>query len=173
MAKSTNTVPAFTGARTIAAALNKACKADIAAAQKAAVILNQFIDACRVSGVERTPQGAEAVRKAFVAGCQEYILMGGPVKTSFDNYATGVKRAFFHGVEWTPRTFQDPVLAVPSAKTGKTRAGSVSKTNAKELIKTIRRAIEQARLLKQDAVAQGLVDLGFEIDPEFTETAAE
>jgi len=167
------TIPAFTGARKIASTLNRACKASIKADQTVAVILNQFIDACRISGIERSAKGAEAVRKAVIAGSQDYIEMGGPVAKTFQNYATGVKRAFFHGVEWTPRTFQDPALAVPSTTTGKTRAGSVTKTNNAALVRTLAKALQQTRLMENDVLAGGILDLILEIDPVFTETIAE
>jgi hypothetical protein len=162
-------------ARPVILALEKADQAGIKASAAIAIHVNQFIDAVAVSGqVLRDAKGAKAVGSAIREGFADFVAMGAIKQATVNNYATGAARAFFHNVDWTARLFQQPEMAVPSAKTGKTKtSGVVRTTDNAALIKTLRKAIEQARLLKQDTVAQGLVDLGYEIDPEFTETAAE
>ena len=161
--------------RAVILALDKGDQATIRASQRVAILFNQFIDACRVDGsIPRDAKGAKMVgtlvRDAFV----DYVATGAILKPTVSNYATGAARAFFHNVEWTSTTFQNPALAVPSATTGKTKvSGSVKTTDAKALIKTLVKALEQARIMQQDPTAAGIVDLIMELDPEFKEQTAE
>lgn len=159
-------------ARPVILALEKADQAGIKASAAIAIHVNQFIDACRVSSIPRDAKGAKAVGAAMREGFADYVATGAIQKSTVANYATGASRAFFHNVDWTPRTFQDPALAVPSAKTGKTKtSGAVRTTDNAALIKTLSKALEQARIMQQDATAAGIVDLIMELDPEFTESA--
>ncbi len=145
---------------------------------KASVITGQqitmFIDACFVAGIERTSVNAKLVGAAVRSGFEKYVTMNAIKKATVGNYATGAARAFFHNVEWTPTTFQNPELAVPDAngKT-KTKSGSVTTTNNEQLVKTLVKALEQCRTIGNDATAAGIVDLIIEIKPDFVESTGE
>lgn len=162
-------------ARKVVLALEKGDQATIKASQQIAVVFNQYIDACRVSDISKDAKGAKSVGSAVREGFADFIAMGAIQKSTVSNYATGAARAFFHGVEWSARLFMDPALAIPSATTGKTRAnaGSVKTTDSKSLVKTLAKALDQARTLKNDALAAGVLDLIIEVDPEFKESTGE
>lgn len=87
------------------------------------------------------------------------------------NYKTSLKIAFQYGIEFAPSLFKThsskdgkPKGAAKGAKTG-----TVTKTNDAELVKTLTKALEQARTLKRDDTASGILDLILEVDPEFKE----
>ena len=168
-------IPSFSRAATaIMAATERADQQWIKASTVTGQQITRFIDACIVAGVERTPANAKLVGAAIRNGFEKYIAIGAIKKATVGNYATGAARAFFHNVEWTPTTFQDPALAVPDAN-GKTKAksGSVTTTNNEQLVKTLVKALEQCRTIGNDATAAGIVDLILEIKPDFTEQTAE
>lgn len=162
-------------ARKVVLALDAADKVHIKASEKIAIIFNQFVDACRVSDIPKDAKGAKQVGTLVREAFEEYVAsgaMGSSGRTTVKNYATGACRAFFHNVPWTAGTHKDPALAVPNPNTGKTRtSGSVKTTDSKALVKTLSKALEQARTLKNDALAAGVLDLIIEIDPEFKESA--
>ena len=159
-------------AKAIIKALDAADQGFIKAHEVTAKQMAQFIDACYVSGLQRTPAAAKLVGAAVREGFADFVDMGAIQKSTVANYATGAQRAFFHGVPWTAGTHKDPALAVPNPNTGKTRtAGTVKTTDSNALIKTLAKALDQARTLKNDALAAGIVDLIIEIDPEFKESA--
>lgn len=160
-------------ARKVLAALEKGDQATIKASQQIAVIFNQYIDAARVDpSIPRDAKGAKSLGALIRESFEDYILMGAIQKSTVSNYATGAQRAFFHGVEWSAGTHKDPALAIPNQNTGKTRtSGSVKTTDSKALVKTLSKALDQARTLKNDALAAGVLDLIIEIDPTFTESA--
>ena len=168
-------IPSFSRAATaIITATERADQAWGKASAATAQQITMYLDNCTVSGLTRDAVNAKSIGAAVREGFEKYIATGAIKKATVQNYATGAARAFFHNVEWTPRTFQDPALAVPSATTGKTRtSGSVKTTDTKALVKTLSKALEQARIMQQDATASGIVDLIIEIDPTFTENTGE
>lgn len=159
--------------RAVILALEKGDQATIRASQQIAIVFNQFIDACRVDAdIPHDAKGAKTVgtlvRESFV----DYVAMGAIQKSTVSNYATGAQRAFFHNVEWSAGTHKDPALAIPNQNTGRTRtAGAVKTTDNAAIVKTLVKALEQARIMQADSLAAGIVDLIIEIDPEFKEGA--
>lgn len=157
----------------IARALTALDKTSAKTSAVIAITFNQFIDAVRIDNtIKRDVKGAKVVgaivREALLSLVANTLLE----KSSAKNYATGAARAFFHNVEWTAGTHKDPTLAVPNPNTGKTRtSGSVKTTDGKALVKTLSKALEQARLMQNDSLAAGIVDLIIEVDPEFKESA--
>lgn len=165
-------VKSMFNAKPVILALERGDQATIKASQQVAIIFNQFIDAQRVGGLPKDAKGAKIIGTMVREGFADFVATGAILKSTASNYATGAARAFFHNVEWTPRTFQQPELAVPSASTGKTKvSGSVKTTDLKALIKTLAKALEQSRVMKYDASASGIVDLIIELDPDFKESA--
>jgi hypothetical protein len=160
-------------AKPVILALEKGDQATIKASQQVAIIFNQFIDAQRTFGdLPKDAKGAKVIGTMVREGFADFVATGAILKSTASNYATGAARAFYHGVEWTPRTFMQPELAVPNAATGKTKvSGSVKTTDLKALIKTLVKALEQCRTIGNDATAAGIVDLIIEIDPDFKESA--
>lgn len=169
-------IPSFSRAATaIITATERADQAWGKASAATAQQITMYLDSCTVSGLTRDATNAKAIGAAVREGFEKYILTGAIKKATVANYATGAARAFFHNVEWTPRTFQDPALAVPDAngKTKTRKSGSVTTTDAKALVKTLVKALEQCRTIGNDATAAGIVDLIIEIDPEFKEPTGE
>lgn len=130
-------------------------------------LVDQMILACdkpkaqfMAGNAKTNPARAEV--KALFYGLMEAGYIG---KSAADNYATSFWIAFEQGVPYQRGLFTG---RKPEVKRG-AKSGKVSTTDNKALIKTLAKAIEQARTLKLDAVAAGLVDLAQEIDPEFTE----
>ncbi len=105
-------------------------------------------------------------------------------KRTFTNYAQSAMRALHFGVEWAPRLFQDTGFMLPWSKrtpkadkaentkgsaTDPKRVGKVTTTTDAELIATLRKAIQQARLLNRHLTVGILIDAAQELDPEFKE----
>ena len=174
MAKSTVSIPSFNAhAKAIMCATERADQMHIKASTITGQHMMQFIDAAMVAGVDRTVENAKALGAAVRMGFENYVLTGAIQKATVSNYATGASRAFFHAVEWTPRTFQVPELALPGGKAkGAQSAGPTKTTDSKALVKTLAKALEQARIMQNDVTASGIVDLIMELDPEFTEQTA-
>jgi hypothetical protein len=155
----------------IARALTALDKTSAKTSAAITIAFNQFIDAVRLDGnIKRSCTGAKTVQKIVREAMLSLVAKTLLEESSARNYATGAARAFFHNVEWTASTHKNPALAVPNPNTGKTRtSGSVKTTDAKALVKTLVKALEQARIMQQNATAAGIVDLIIEIDPTFTE----
>lgn len=160
-------------AKKVVLALDAADRADVKASEKITIIFNQFIDACRVDAdIPHDAKGAKMVQKAVRESFADFVAIGAFEESTAKNYATGACRAFFHNVEWSAGTHKDSSLAVPNPNTGKTRtSGTVKTTDSKALVKTLSKALDQARIMQNDALAAGIVDLIIEIDPTFTEGA--
>lgn len=160
-------------ARKVVLIQDTADRADVKASEKITIIFNQFVDACRVDAdIPHDAKGAKMVQKAVRESFADFVAIGAFEESTAKNYATGAARAFFHNVPWSAGTHKDSSLAVPNPNTGKTRtSGTVKTTDAKAVIKTLAKALEQARTLKNDALAAGVLDLILEVDPTFTESA--
>lgn len=104
-------------------------------------------------------------------------------RLTFTNYAQGAMRALHWNVEWSPRLFMDAERKLPWSKkpaaekaegtkgssTDPVKAGKVTTTTDAELILTLRKAIQQARLLNRHLTVGILIDAAQELDPEFKE----
>lgn len=88
------------------------------------IAMNGFIDAARKAGIKAD----EATCKALaveVSGCQtvvDAVASGLFEAKTFQEYAQGAQRAFFHGVPWTASLKNDPAMALPWSKRAKTGA---------------------------------------------------
>lgn len=109
---------------------------------------------------------------------------GNMQRATFRDYAQGAMRALHFNIEWTPRLFQDKERLLPWSKrtakadkaentkgsaTDVTKAGKVTTTTDAELIATLRKAIQQARILNRHLTVGILIDAALELDPEFKE----
>ena len=105
-----------------AAKIIKAAVAAGRAQQKASEVLhasvNSFLDAARAAGITPDEASCAALAEeiktcAAIKGAIEIELFE---KKTWDDYARGAQRAFFHGVPWAPGTFKDASLALPWSK---------------------------------------------------------
>lgn len=88
------------------------------------------------------------------------------------NYKTSLKISFVYGLDFSLSLFKthsskDGQPKGDGAKGAKT--GAVVTTDKPALVKTLGKALEQARALKLDDTAAGVLDLILEIDPDFAE----
>ena len=104
-------------------------------------------------------------------------------KNTVSHYAQGAQRALHFNLEWTPILFQDKGRLLPWSKkkpaekaegtkgsaTDVRKSGKVQTTTNADLLETMRKAIQQARLLNRDMTVGLLIDAAQEIDPEFKE----
>ena len=183
MTTSTKNIPSFNKS---AAAIIKATEAFDGAGVKfaAAVVIavQTFLDACSVAGVARDQAGSEAVKLAIADNEMMYkawFYDSTLQKTTVTEYAQSAKRAYFHNVPFTQALKNNPAFKVPDAngkvKGGKVstdtaksaKSGKVSKTTVPALVETLRKALEQAKLLNLDLVHAILIDAACEIDPDF------
>ena len=80
--------------------------------------VNSFLDAARAAGIKPDEASCAALAEeiktcAAIKGAIEIELFE---KKTWDDYARGAQRAFFHGVPWAPGTFKDASLALPWSK---------------------------------------------------------
>ena len=104
-------------------------------------------------------------------------------KNTVSHYAQGAQRALHFNLEWTPILFQDKGRLLPWSKkkpaekaegtkgsaTDVRKAGKVQTTTDADLLDTLRKAIQQARLLNRSSTVGAIIDEALTIDPEFKE----
>ena len=104
-------------------------------------------------------------------------------KNTVSHYAQGAQRALHWNIEWTPALFQEAERKLPWSKKPATekaegtkgsstdvrKAGKITTTTDAELLDTMRKAIQQARLLNRHMTVGLLIDAAQEIDAEFKE----
>ena len=104
-------------------------------------------------------------------------------KNTVSHYAQGAQRALHFNVEWTSGLFHNAEYKLPWSKkpasekaegtkgsaTDPKRNGKVTTTTDAELIATLRKAIQQARLLNRHLTVGILIDAAQELDSEFKE----
>jgi hypothetical protein len=104
-------------------------------------------------------------------------------KNTVSHYAQGAMRALHYNIEWSSALFQDAERKLPWSKkpaaekaegtkgsaTDVRKAGKVQTTTDAELIETMRKAIQQARLLNRHMTVGLLIDAAQEIDATFKE----
>lgn len=144
-----------------------------------------FIDEVYIATGKRDEATCKALGKA-IRESQVFIdavAQGMIEKTTITNYAQGAMRALHYNVAWAPRLFQDSDMRLPWSKkpaaekaegtkgsaTDAKKAGKVQTTTDKELLDTMRKAIQQARLLNRHLTVGLLIDAAQEIDAEFKE----
>lgn len=141
---------------------------DVAAGKAADGIktaMQTMVDAAAASGLKKDKAAVTAFGKlvreaeAFLDAVAEGMLE----QKTVTEYAQGAMRAFFHGVEWSPRLKNDSEMALPWGKTAKggtaTPAGSVKSTDRAALDATACKFLQQARLLGLTELAADVLDL--------------
>jgi hypothetical protein len=169
-------VPSFdAGARAIVSAQRQADKVLVKASEAIAQAIQKHLDACAVAGVPHDLQGVNALGKE-IRECQVFldeVAKGTFERKTITEYAQGAMRAYFHNVPFSASLKNDPAYKIP-AKDGSVKSGgSVTTTTIEAAGKTARKLIAQLRLLGKDDAAAGIVDVMFEADPSFSESADE
>lgn len=152
-------------------------KVVIKARDTIAQAMQQFLDACTLAGITRDEEGTKSIGEE-IRGAQcfiDAIAQGLIEQTTVTNYAQGAMRAYFHNAQWYASAFvaedKGGLPALPWSKGGKgktgAKAGGTKTTDDKALLETIRKALEQAVILKRDIVRSILIDAALEIDSEF------
>lgn len=140
--------------------------------------MTKFLDSCAIAGITRDIAGTKAIGDT-IRGCQVLIdaVAQGFVKTpTITNYAQGAMRAYFWDLPWTPCAYHNPEKGTgglpflpggKGAKAAEAKAGSITKTTDRELLATLKKAIEQALILNRLEVKGMLIDVACAIDAEF------
>lgn len=187
MSKSVKTLPSFDA--TAEGIINAQRTADNAEQTRAEVVrelMQKFVDVWFLSTGKRDQDTCKALYSAIVHSqtvidaCEgEGTMQIG----TFKNYAGGAQRALHFNIEWTPTLFQDKTCLLPWSKakaadkaegtkgstTDPKKAGKVQTTTDKELVDTLRKAVQQARLLNRHLTVGLLIDAAQEIDASFKE----
>ena len=186
MAKSVKVFPSFEGRATaIKGALENL---DIASSICADVIrasMQGYIDEVFLATGKRDQATCTMLGKAIrESEVMEQMVMDMIIeKTTISNYAQGAMRALHFNLEWAPRLFMDADRKLPWSKkpaaekaegtkgssTDVRKAGKVTTTTDAELLDTLRKAIQQARILNRHLTVGILIDAAQELDPEFKE----
>ena len=139
--------------------------------------MNQYIDACRIApDMAKDEESCKALTKAIRTAepFERAVRDGLLLPKTITEYAQGAARAYYHGVEWTNALKNDPNMGLPWGKAGKgskgTKAGAVTSTTRDALDETIRKMLEQARILGLVEFAADALDLAVDRLEGFTET---
>lgn len=152
-------------------------KAVVKARESIAKSMQQFLDACSMAGITRDEAGTKSIGEE-IRGSQVFIdamAQGLIEQATVTNYAQGAMRAYFHNAAWYASAFvaeeKGGLPALPWSKGAKgskgAKSGSTKTTDDKALLETIRKALDQAVILKRDIVRSILIDAALEIDSEF------
>ena len=127
----TITVPAFPGKALIKAQAEfdtATGKANAKFSDTVRTIFNGWIDSARAAGLDRSEAGCKALRAAFLEqdDIARAVREGLWERATVGNYAQGAMRAFYHGLEWSPRAFlnenEGGLPALPWSKKAKAEA---------------------------------------------------
>ena len=80
--------------------------------------MQSMVDAATTAGVKKEQEAVTAFGK-MVRECETFVdaVAEGMIEgKTVTEYAQGAMRAFYHGTEWTPRTKNDPAMALPWGK---------------------------------------------------------
>jgi hypothetical protein len=135
-----------------------------------------YLDACSVAGIPRDAKSVKAIGSTIRNDeriVKAVVYDGTLVAKTVTEYAQSAMRAYFYNVPFSQGLKNDPAFVIPSESGKKRKSGSVKTTDTKALVKTLSKALEQARIMQEDATASGIVDLILEIDPTFTENTGE
>ena len=172
--------------RTIVSALRAKDRAEMKASDTIKVAMQQFVDMWFLSTAERTKASCDAMYDAIMKSRAVLDYCGDDTKKlqTFRNYAGGAKRALHFNVDWHSKLHQDSAFIPPwskktpaadkatgtkGSKSDPVKAGKVTTTTDAELIATLRKAIQQARILNRHLTVGILIDAAQELDPEFKE----
>ena len=187
MAKSTKTLPSFDAtAEGIIDAQRIADNAEQTRADVVRELMQKFVDAWFIATGNRDQATCKALYSAIVNSQVVIDACEGEGSMqigTFRNYAGGAQRALHFNIDWTPTLFQDKTRLLPWSKarasekaegtkgsrTDVRKAGKVTTTTDAELLDTLRKAIQQARLLNRSSTVGNIIDEALTIDPEFKE----
>jgi hypothetical protein len=155
--------------------------------------MQMMIDAASAAGVKRDETGVSAFGD-MVRNCETFVdavAEGMLLQKTVTEYAQGAMRAYFHGVEWTPRLKNDPDMRLPwskapakgakvstviganasaaakAAETVATTSKALPRPQLDALLRTTLKALRDAGLVE---TAAEVLDVFLEIEG-FTETA--
>jgi hypothetical protein len=187
MSKVAKTLPSFDAtAEGIIDAQRLADNAEQSRADTVRELMQKFVDTWFLTTGSRDQASCKAMYSAIVNSQVVIDACDGEGSMqigTFKNYAGGAQRALHFNIEWTPTLFQNKERKLPWSKkpaadkaegtkgsgTDPVKAGKVQTTTDKELIDTLRKAIQQARLLNRNMTVGLLIDAAQEIDGEFKE----
>lgn len=178
-------IPSFDrSARTLISAKLAETKATVKFSATCTQVIQGFIDACVVAGMQRNVKAAKAVQAAIATN--KLMLEAAKTPTGVNeltlkSYALGAAKAFYFDAKWHAKIGQLPEFKIPTkdggevkqypAKTKKDaapgKAGSVQTTNKKALLETLQKAMDQCGILNLDSIRAGILDLCIEINPKF------
>lgn len=171
------TAPAFNPhAAAIVKAYGKFDRASSTFSAELSRTMNQYVDVCRVAPeMAKDEESCKALQKAirnaepFTRAVADGLLE----PKTITEYAQGAARAYFYGVEWTPRLKNDSEMALPwgkkTAGSTATKAGKVESTDRAALDATLVKALKQARMLGLLDFAATLLDHAVESLDGFAE----
>jgi len=169
MTTSIKSIPSFTkSAKALLAATNGLDSATAKFSGALCTTLQQYLDACAMSGIERTQKGCATIGKAVRENevmVKAWFHDGTLQQKTVTEYAQGMMRAYFHNVPFTQGLKNDPDMKIPSVDGtvkggGKVKSGGkVQSTNRAELDKTIAKMLEQARLIGLTEFAATILDV--------------
>lgn len=152
-------------------------------------VMQAFVDACVVSGMQRNVKASKALQLAITKNSlvgEASKLVGGINEKTFNSYALNAAKAFYFDQPWSTTLGQNPDFKIPSkdggevkqypAKTKKElganpkKTGSVQTTNKKALLETLEKAMDQCTILNLDSIRAGILDLCIELNPKFKVT---
>jgi len=187
MSKSTKTLPSFDAtAEGIIEAHRIGDDAERTKSETIRECMQKFVDVWFLSTGKRDQASCKALYSAIVNS--QVVIdacegVGSMQLGTFKNYAGGAQRALHFNIEWTPTLFQNKERKLPWSKKPATekaegtkgsatdvrKAGKVQTTTDAELIETLRKAVQQARLLNRHMTVGLLIDAAQEIDASFKE----
>lgn len=155
----------------IVAAQRAADKAQEKAGKTVEKVMLFFLDQCK--NLPRNKEGCDVIGKAMAAELKPEGVLGKAIKEgvglkreSLKQYVTSAKIAHFKNIPWKAGLFNEKLpynpdgtlKAAPAKESSNSvepakAAGKVQTTTMKDLEQTIRKAIEQARLLNQRELA--------------------
>ena len=186
MSKSTVVFPSFEKRATaIRGALEALDQAGSVAADVIKASMQGYVDEVFLATGKRDQATCTMLGK-MIRECEvmEQLVMDMRLeKNTVSHYAQGAMRALHYNIEWSSALFQDAERKLPWSKKPATekaegtkgsatdvrKAGKVQTTTDAELIETLRKAVQQARLLNRHMTVGLLIDAAQEIDASFKE----
>jgi hypothetical protein len=180
MDTSIKSIPSFTkSAKALLSATNGLDNATAKFSSAVSSNLQQYLDACAMSGIERDQKGCATIGKAVRENevmIKAWQFDGTLLQKTVTEYAQGMMRAYFHNVPFTQGLKNDPEFKIPSAD-GTVKGGNKIKTGGKvqsttraELDKTIQKLLVQARLMGLNEFAADVLDVCLDSLEGFKET---
>ncbi len=180
MNTSNKSIPSFTkSAKALLSATNGLDNATAKFSSAVSSNLQQYLDACAMSGIERDQKGCATIGKAVRENevmIKAWQFDGTLLQKTVTEYAQGMMRAYFHNVPFTQGLKNNPDMIIPKANgdtskpTGPKAGGKVQSTTRAELDKTIQKLLVQARLMGLNEFAADVLDVCLDSLEGFKET---